>query len=482
MALAAALEFVRSNKHLNNIRIDSRQVETGDIFIAMPGLVTDGRNYIAQAVANGAAAIIAAADGAFSLAEFAHIPNITIPNLATHLGAIANAFYSAPSQALQIIGITGTNGKTSTAHYIAQLFFAQNINCGVLGTLGNGLYPQLSSSVLTTSDCCSLQQQLAALRAANTSVVAMEVSSQGLDQGRLDSTRVATAVFTNLSQDHLDYHHDMASYFAAKSRLFNEFQPQNCVINIDDLYGTQILKLLDPASKVVTYSLQNPQADVYLSHGYVCTPWGSGALKTNLFGDFNLSNVLAAICCGALHGLPLDAMLTTTVKLQAVSGRVQPVMVDAPGLPTVIVDYAHTPDALTKVLQTLQSYKQGKLYCIFGCGGDRDRGKRPLMLQAAMANSDAVIITQDNPRTEAPLQIVQDILAGTAATKLITIELDRATAIAQTIARAKPGDIILIAGKGHEDYQIIGSNKLPFSDYAVAQQCLKTYIKEGAGS
>jgi len=476
VTLAAALEFIRNNKHLKNIRIDSRQIEPGDIFVALPGSVTDGRNYIAQAIANGATAVMLAGEGDYTLS--ANIPNIQISNLTEHLAVIASAFYADPSQDLQIIGITGTNGKTSTSHYIAQFFTGQNISCGVMGTLGNGLYPQLSSSLLTTSDCCSLQRQLSVLRAAKTSLVAMEVSSQGLDQGRLNNTRISTAVFTNLSQDHLDYHQDMATYFAAKCRLFTEFKPQNFVVNIDDPYGQQILKLLNFPTNVITYSIRDPRADVYLQQNHLRTPWGSGALTTNLFGNFNASNVLAAMACGALHGLSVESMLTMAPKLQAVVGRVQPVVTDVPNLPTVIVDYAHTPDALTKVLQTLQPYKRGKLFCIFGCGGDRDRSKRPLMLQAALANSDVVVITQDNPRTESPQQIMQDILADTVTDKNITIEFDRATAIARTIANAKDGDVVLIAGKGHEDYQIIGTDKLPFSDYAVAQQCLKNYINQ----
>ena len=313
MTLSVVFDFIRKHTELKAMRLDSRQIQMGDLFIAMPGLNSDGRKHIEQAINNGAAAIIAEADGAPQL------PNITTPlllvaNLRAHLADIAAFFYKNPSHNLKVIGITGTNGKTSTSNYIAQLFDALSIKCGIMGTLGNGFLDNLITSQLTTSDCCTLQDQLFNFTKQQTSFVAMEVSSIGLLEDRLNNTTINTAVFTNLSQDHLDYHVNMEDYFAAKCTLFSKFSPKNCVVNLDDPYSERLLTIIPLQSQIITYSLSNPNAAVYYDNGLVITPWGQGSLKTQLVGKFNISNVLAAIASCALQGLPLDSLLLAATK------------------------------------------------------------------------------------------------------------------------------------------------------------------------
>ncbi len=490
-----------SESRLRDIRIDSRQVQPGDLFVAVPGKTFDGRNFVGQAVGNGAAAVlVATGDAQINISST--VPIIQVHDLPRKLPELAAYFYGYPSDVLKVIGITGTNGKTSCSHYIAQLMQAVGNSCGVMGTLGNGMLGNLTPSSLTTTDCCMLQMQLADILHLNAKYAAIEVTSVALDQRRVAGTSFDTAVFTNLSQDHLDYHGDMQEYFAAKLKLFTEYKPKNCVLNLDDAASAVILdklsnlnytrhplqsansndschpgqsaKRVDPGSEscksIYTYSINNPNADLYLQDNLLHTPWGSGVLNSPLIGQFNLSNLLACIACCALQGVALKDILAAVPNLIAVAGRMQRVTTN--DAPQVVIDYAHTPDALIKVLQTLRAYKPAKLYCIFGCGGDRDRTKRPLMFQAALEYSDQVIITQDNSRTEDPQQIVQDMLQGKDPTDQVSIELDRANAIAKTIAQATKFDMILIAGKGHEDYQIIGTVKHPFSDLLVAKQAL----------
>lgn len=464
------LEYHGSLCELQAIQLDSRQIKPGDLFVAVPGLTNDGRDYIPQAIANGAAAVLAA--DPYTSNFNATVPIITVPYLTSKVASLAAFFYQYPANNLKIIGITGTNGKTSSSHYIAQILNAANINCGVMGTIGNGLLHNLQPAALTTSDCCTIQQQFAEFVQLQVSVVAMEVSSHALIQGRLGEVAVNTAVFTNLSQDHLDYHNTMAEYFAAKTKLFIDYNAKYAVINLDDPYAEQLISLITNNTQILTYSIHNAAADIYVTANQIYTPWGSGNLQSPLLGKFNLSNLLASIACCGLQGVALDVMLTAVKTIQPVAGRMQRVAAHNLSGPLVVIDYAHTPDALAKALQALQDYKKGLIYCVFGCGGDRDRTKRPLMLQAVLENCDQVVITQDNPRTEDPMQIIQDMLAGTHAKLNLRIELDRAAAIQQTIARANTEDIILIAGKGHEDYQIIGTQKFPFSDLNIAQQAL----------
>lgn len=474
MSLTAVFEYLRSNKQLKQMRIDSRQIQPGDIFIAIPGLTTDGRKFIPQAIANGAALIISEENSRAenSGAQHSSVPTLEVKDLAQNLPALAAHYYDDPSQRLKVIGVTGTNGKTSTTNYIAQLLTAQKNVCGVMGTLGIGILPNINKAELTTSDCCTIQQELKGFVDAHANYVVMEVSSIGLDQGRLLNTQFDTAVFTNLSQDHLDYHKDMEDYFAAKCKFFTDFPVRNCVVNLDDEYGRRLLKIIPDSCTVVTFSLHDQNADLYIDNNKLITPWGNGFLNTKLVGKFNVSNVLAAIACCALQGIDIATLLESARDLQPVCGRMELIPTQTENSPRVIVDYSHTPDALVKALTTLREYNPAVLYCVFGCGGDRDRRKRPLMTQAVLENSDHAIITNDNPRTEDPQQIVQDMLSDAVLGDNVTIELDRAKAIQQTIARATANDIVLIAGKGHEDYQIIGTTKYPFSDQLVAQKAL----------
>lgn len=469
MSVAAVLEFLQQAQYAA-LCIDSRNVSKGDVFVALPGLTTDGRNYITQAITNGAAAILYEATAA--LPNDFPIPALAVTDLNSQIAEIAANYYANPSQSLKVIGVTGTNGKSSTCHYIAQLFTAVELKCGVLGTLGNGLYPHLNVAALTTSDCCTLQHSYHDFLQGGAQYVSMEVSSHALDQGRFGNTQIETAVFTNLSQDHLDYHKTMEAYFMAKTKLFSEFGAKHCVINLDDEYAMRLLALIPKSCKTLTYSTHQSTADVYIQDGILHSPWGNGVFSTQLIGAFNVSNALAAFTAAGLQNIPFATLLTNLQRLKPVIGRMELIGAEVKNAPKVVVDYAHTPDALIKVLQALRAYKPRKLYCVFGCGGDRDRTKRPLMMQAVVANSDELIITRDNPRTEDAMQIVQDMLAGFNLTANITIELDRATAIDSTIARATQDDIVLIAGKGHEDYQIIGTTKLPFSDQLVARKAL----------
>lgn len=471
MTLSVVFDFLSQHPELRALRLDSTRVQPGDLFIAIPGRITDGRTYIAQAIKNGAAAILAEA---YDLKPYAGtVPLLAIPNLKAIIADIAAHFYQNPSQALKVIAITGTNGKTSTSHYVAQLLAAKRLNCGLMGTIGNGFLGNLNAAHLTTSDCCTIQDQLAMFVKQKADFVAMEVSSIGLMENRLTNTCISTAVFTNLTQDHLDYHADMEEYFAAKCKLFMQFTPQYSIVNLDDPYSERLLKIIPLESKIITYSLSNPNAAIYYSNGVVTSPWGKGTLHTALVGKFNISNVLAAIACCAVQGIAFQDLLLAAQKLQPVAGRMQSVPSSNPNAPKVVVDYAHTPEAVIKALQALNEYKPHKLYCIIGCGGDRDRSKRPLMLNAAITYSDVVIVTQDNPRTEDPKQIVQDMLQEVSPDANLIIEFDRAKAIELAVSKAKPQDIILIAGKGHEDYQIIGTTKIPFSDLLIAQQALE---------
>lgn len=456
---------------LNNIQIDSRKVIAGDLFVAVPGLKSDGRDYIPQALSNGAAAILVAEP--YTVTEhLSSIPVIIIPNLEQRLTDLTAFFYSYPARSAKIIGFTGTNGKTSCSHYTAQMLNAVDLPCGVMGTLGNGMLPDLTPSSLTTSDCCTVQQQFAEFRESNVNYISMEVSSHALMQGRLAGIDFDTAVFTNLSQDHLDYHGTLQEYFAAKARLFVDYKPKNCVFNLDDPFTAELLKLVRHDPCIITYSLNDKTADIYIEHNRIYTPWGIGVFSTPLIGNFNLYNVMACVAVCGLQEISLDEILYGIINLVPVAGRMQNVETSNPAAPLVIIDYAHTPDALVKALDTLREYCTGSLFCVFGCGGDRDRSKRPLMLKAVLEYADVVVITQDNPRTEDPEQIVQDMLSGDQKKSNIKIELDRATAINETVALATAKDVILIAGKGHEDYQIIGTQKFPFSDLLIAQQAL----------
>jgi UDP-N-acetylmuramoyl-L-alanyl-D-glutamate--2,6-diaminopimelate ligase len=463
--------------NVHGIQLDSRKIQPGDVFIALAGEVHDGRQFIEQAVADGAVAIIAESPVSGFVDELA-VPVVEVPDLGMEVGLIAAKFYAQPSAALYMVGITGTNGKTTTSALVAQLCRGLGGNCGVIGTLGASLDGAPVAAKNTTPDPVSLQSYLADWRDQGVESVAMEVSSHALVQGRVGGVQFDTAVFTNLSQDHLDYHGTMDSYGRAKLKLFTCPGLRNAVVNLDDDYADQVLAAMPAGVRVVTYSVQGkPAADVVFEQlqfhsrgvtGQLRTPWGVGECSSPLQGVFNLSNLAAALAVLLVNGAELDALLEVTTSLQSVPGRME-LVANTQGL-QVVVDYAHTPDALNHALLALRPHVVGRLITVFGCGGDRDRSKRSIMGRIASEQSDLVIVTSDNPRTESPQAILRDI--ASACTGNYQLCVDRAEAIELALSQAQAGDCVLIAGKGHEDYQIIDEERLPFSDVQQARLAL----------
>ncbi len=432
-----------------------------------------------MALAQGAAAVLLEQDQE-NIELQQGVPCIGVPQLQQKLGALAARFYADPSRALQLIGVTGTNGKTSITHFLAQSLPQP---AGLLGTLGYGVYGHLRTASHTTPDALRLQALLAELRDQGVQQVAMEVSSHALDQGRVADLAFKVAVLTNLSRDHLDYHGTLQAYAAAKAKLFHWEGLQTAVLNLDDAFGVRLLGE-QLTAKTITYSLKNPQADLFVQQleklvqgGYVAhlhTPQGAGVLHTSLPGLFNLSNLLATLGVLLSLDMSLARALAQLAQVQPVAGRMESFR--QPGCPTVVVDYAHTPDALEQVLSALRPHCAGRLYCVFGCGGERDTGKRPLMGAIAEQLADLVIITNDNPRHEDPQHIVRDIVRGLRQPQQVRVMTDRAAAIAYSIAQAKAQDWVLIAGKGHEDYQQVGEQRLPFSDQQQVQAALQVRL------
>jgi len=466
------------DRTITGLTLDSRAVLTGDMFLALAGTQTHGEVYIEAALQKGAIAILKEAPVAGVEMLRGNIPCISKPNLSPQVGIIAARFYDNPSRHECVIGVTGTNGKTSVTHAIAQMLQLANGDCGLLGTLGYGISGALHSGSHTTPDAIRLQKLLAQLRTQHVQNVVMEVSSHALVQGRINGITFDTAVLTNLSRDHLDYHQTMTQYGEAKRRLFMLPDLKTAVINYDDTYGQSVLASLPTTVIPLTYSIQNNTADVYAqvhayhTHGcrlYIQSRWGNGFGESPWFGQFNISNVLAALTVLLNMGFPLPQLLSQLSSLNPIPGRME--RFGGATQPTVIIDYAHTPDALEKALLALREHlKRGKgerdkdkyLWCVFGCGGDRDPGKRRLMGSVAQRYADKVIITDDNPRHETSQTIIDDIRQG-CPTPAAVIP-DRQQAIRYALQNATVGDVVLIAGKGHEDYQQIGDQRLPFSD------------------
>lgn len=488
---------------------DSRAVVPGDTFIAYPGSEADGRQFIKQAIANGANAVIWEAHG-FSWNETWQLPNLAVTDLRHHAGEIADHVHGSPSQKMWVVGITGTNGKTSSCHWIAQSFFALGKKTALIGTLGNGFHPALQPTLNTTPDAIRLHELLADYLAHGAQAVAMEVSSHALEQGRVNGVKFDVALLTNLSRDHLDYHGDMHSYAAAKRRLFNKQQLKYIVLNLDDAFGAELAEQLqDKGVEVVGYGLNDDalalaerlglrmvyggalHMDVHGFSLQIHSSWGGGELHNTLIGRFNVANLLGVMAVLLVSGMTLSNALHELSRISAVPGRMQ-TFGNGGDRPTVVVDYAHTPDALEKVLQAVREVLgreivgtvNGKLICVFGCGGDRDRGKRPMMGAIAAKLADVSIITSDNPRSEAPLDIIAAIVSGITSeirktNSTYQIIEDRASAIAQAVLSAHATDIVLIAGKGHESHQEIRGKKYPFSDAEVAQRALLAWHAEG---
>lgn len=480
MSLNQLLPQAESGELIRELTLDSRTVKPGDLFLAVPGVAQDGRAHIAAALKQGAAAVAYEAEGASNLPP-SDVPMIAIKGLARQLSAIAGRFYGEPSRGVELVGVTGTNGKTSVSQLIAQALDLLGERCGIVGTLGTGFYGALESGRHTTPDPLAVQATLARLKQAGAKAVAMEVSSHGLEQGRVAALGFDVAVFTNLSRDHLDYHGSMEAYGAAKAKLF-AWQGLRCrVINLDDAFGRQ-LAAEKHESRLMGYSLEDASAYIYCRtarfsdagvEAQIVTPQGEGLLRSSLLGKFNLSNLLAVV--GALLGLdyPLGEVLAVLPQLEGPIGRMQ--RLGGGDKPLVVVDYAHTPDALEKVLLALRPHVHGQLLCLFGCGGDRDSGKRPIMAQIAEQHADRVLVTDDNPRTEKSEAIIADIRAGFAKPEAVDFVPGRGEAIARLIACADANDVVLLAGKGHEDYQEIDGVRHPFSDLEQAAKALAAW-------
>ncbi len=465
---------------------DSRQVRAGDAFAAYPGQVSDGRAFIPDAIARGAGSVLWEAL-AFRWDNAWRVSNIAVDDLKAKLGALADHVYGRPSRALFVVGVTGTNGKTSCTHWIAHCLSACGRKSGIIGTLGNGLAGALDASARTTPDAAEVHETLARLRAAGATAVAMEVSSHGLAQGRVNAVEFDVALFTNLTRDHLDYHGTMEAYAAAKAGLFAWPTLEACVINADDPFGRT---LADTArargQRVLTYGLEggdiaatNVAATPTGMELSIVTPWGRGDIAPRLSGTFNASNVLGVLGVLLASGVALDAALASLARVAPPPGRMQ--RLGGGAEPLVVIDYAHTPDALAKVLAALRPAVAagGALVCVFGCGGERDPGKRPEMGRIAAERADRIVVTDDNPRGEDPAAIAAAIVDGIRAAGRddFTLLGDRGAAIGAAVSSARAGDVVLVAGKGHEPYQERKGVRTPFSDADVAAAALRARMR-----
>ena len=468
---------------------DSRAIRAGDAFVAIAGFGAHGLKFVAQAEAAGASAILFEpplpdefAASASTTAPMTAVPMIAVPGLRARLGAMADAFHGAPTRAMTTVGVTGTNGKTSTVQLLAQAWTLRGRRAGTIGTLGAGLYGEAVPTGFTTPLVLQLHALLADLRDQGADAVAMEVSSHALDQGRVDGVHFRVGAFTNLTRDHLDYHGTMDAYGEAKAKLFAWPGLDAAVINLDDAFGERLHGALSASVRAVGVSSRGHAAaavraeDIALDIAGIrfalCIGDARHPVRSPLLGRFYVDNLLAV--AGTLQALGEASADIADVlsRLHPVNGRMNRLGGER-GQPLVVVDYAHTPDALEQALSALRAHVAGRVICVFGCGGDRDRGKRPQMAAIAEAHADAVIVTDDNPRTENGDAIVADISAGFARPDAIAIRRDRAAAIAQAIRMAADGDIVLIAGKGHEPYQEIDGVQHPFDDTATARAVLE---------
>ncbi len=475
--------------------VDAREIECDGVFLAVAGSKLHGLEHAMQAVERNASVIIydRAAGGdllAARLRKQTGIPLIALTSLSEKLSEFAARFYAYPSRELSVIGITGTNGKTSVSHFIAQ---ALNVSsrCGVIGTLGWGELPELKDTINTTPDAVSVQAQLAAVLAQGCSTLAMEVSSHGLDQHRVNAVEFSAAVFTNLSHDHLDYHQTMTAYGEAKLALFKMPSLTFVVLNEDDPFSETIAAVLPPrvAQYGFTRQVSRLKADTVLILNQHLSEQGVSFdvryqgqqehINSALFGVFNIDNLAATLATLLAMGDSLAKAATKLQQISSVSGRMQ-LLTERLGQPSVIIDYAHTPDALKLALSSLREHCKGQLKLVFGCGGNRDKAKRPLMGGIASQLADQVIITNDNPRFESGELIAEQIKAGAQGPASLSIELDRAKAIQQLIAHSTSDDIVLVAGKGHEDYQQIADKKAPFSDAQQVLSALKQAFEKAA--
>ncbi|HUA79084.1 MAG TPA: UDP-N-acetylmuramoyl-L-alanyl-D-glutamate--2,6-diaminopimelate ligase [Dyella sp.] len=466
---------------VSGLALDSRQVRNGDAFFALRGTRGHGIEFVHGAVQRGATVVLAEAPPPNELQD-PGVPVLWIDGLHTFVGEIAARFFGRPSESMCVIGVTGTNGKTSTVQLLAQALEKLGSRTATIGTLGAGLHGGLREGERTTPDAIAVQQLFAEFHRDGATHVAMEVSSHALEQGRVAATAFQVAAFTNLTRDHLDYHGSMQAYGAAKARLFAWPGLKAAVINVDDAFGRELIGKLMPAvhawrvSGAGDANADIAASDIVTSAEGVAfrlrTPWGERQVRSHLLGRFNVANLLTVVGCLGALGESLDRIVDAIETLQPVNGRMNRIG-GLLGLPLVVVDYAHTPDALEQALNALRAHCQARLICVFGCGGERDAGKRPQMGEIAERLADVAIVTDDNPRGEDGDRIVAQILAGMTAPQAATVQRDREAAIHAALKMARTGDVVLIAGKGHETYQEGASGKRPFDDMAVARAVLE---------
>lgn len=466
---------------VGELQCDSRRVGAGDGFIAWPGAATDGRKFVPAALQQGAKACLVEHAGSEAY-DFASEAVAAYDGLKAATGPIGALFYGEPSRELDVLAVTGTNGKTSTAWWLAQALANVQVPCGLVGTLGIGRPPHVEHTGLTTPDPVLMQRHFRRFLQEGAKACAIEASSIGIVERRMDGTRIRVAGFTNFTQDHLDYHGSMEAYWAAKEQLFRWPGLQAAVVNVDDEKGRALAaQLQGGALDLWTVSCERPARVRAEDIGYgdaglrftIAEASERHELRTNVIGQYNVSNLLGVIGMMRALGVPLAQAVAACADLLPVPGRME--RLNEPGKPLVAVDYAHTPDALEKGLQALRPLAQqrgGQLWCVFGCGGDRDPTKRPLMAAVAETNADRVVVTSDNPRSEKPEAIISQVLLGLSHRDSVEVQADRARAIAETVQAAAPADVILLAGKGHEDYQEVAGVKHPFSDQEHAARAL----------
>jgi UDP-N-acetylmuramoyl-L-alanyl-D-glutamate--2,6-diaminopimelate ligase len=471
---------------LTDLAFDSRQIAPGAAFIACQGRTSHGLAHAVAAVERGAVAVLwEPAAGVEAPALPPHVIVVALPGLRRLAGELADRFFGRPSAELRVAGFTGTNGKTTCAYLLAQAADLVGRRGMYLGTIGFGRPGALSDPGLTTPDVVSVHRRLAAARDAGARTMSLEVSSHALDQERVAGVRFDTAVFTNLTRDHLDYHGTLEAYGEAKDRLFRMPGLQRAVINVRDEFGARLAATLDPSVERVLFAASN---ELWIEPGagwirlpemratpagltlHVESSWGAGTLRSRLVGEFNAENLLAVLGVLLGWGVPLQQALIALSTCMAPPGRME--AFGGGAQPLALVDYAHSPDALAKVLDAARAHARGRVFCVFGCGGDRDPGKRPMMGAVAEAQADVVVVTDDNPRTEDSRTILEQILGGMRGPDAAHVIADRAEAIHYALAEADAGDVVVVAGKGHEDYQIVGAETRPFSDRAVVLDAL----------
>ncbi len=498
------LNYIKSLKHIlmgftevvsttevTGIAIDSRKVKPGNLFLAYRGTNHNGLDYIPEAIEAGAAAVVIDEAEIFAI-ECISIEIFKVPELRKNAGLIISKFYDNPSKKLEIVGVTGTNGKTTVSYLLAYAMHGLKRSSAFIGTLGHGLFGQIETSRTTTPNPAKLHS-LFSLWENQVDFVAMEVSSHALEQGRTEGTYFNTAVFTNLSRDHLDYHKTIDDYVSAKFSLFEKEGLENAVINIGNSYGARLVEKLSTDINIFAYSVKKSNLQFYKKEKIsfifceqievesftskiirVHSPWGKVAIRVNLIGEFNVENILAAFTVLSLSGAPIEEVATALSGFTGLPGRME--VFSSVDKPLIVVDYAHTPDALEKALTGLKPYCKGKLFCIFGCGGGRDVGKRAQMGSVAESLSDQIILTNDNPRYESPEQIFKNILEGIKNKSNVIVKEDRSDALISTFIEANANDMILFAGKGHEMTQQIGSTIVPFSDRELAKRLTEEHL------